>query len=541
MNTRQRRIKPYPRWLESAVFYQIYPQSFSDSDGDGIGDLPGIVSKLDYVASLGATAIWLNPFYESPFQDAGYDVSDFRKVAPRYGTNADARRLFREAHRRGLRVVLDLVAGHTSVEHPWFHASRRHKRNRYSDYYIWSRDMWQCEGTERWIHGFGERDGSFVTNFFWSQPALNYGYAAPDPARPWEQPPDAPGPSAVRRELWETMRFWLDLGCDGFRVDMAPSLVKGPADSEHLRLLWRGIRGRMAREYPEAVLVSEWSDPSKAIAAGFHIDFMIPVGKAAYNHLFGCWSRIKRGHRVPHAFFERDGGGDARPFFEEYIAHLRATENRGFIAVPTGNHDFARLRHGRTVAEMRCIHAMLLTLPGVPFIYYGDELGMRYLENLPPKEGSYFGRTGSRTPMQWSRGRNKGFSSAPASRLYLPVDRAKDAPDVATQEADPRSLLQFVRTLLRLRREQPALANGAGFRLLHAGPRRYPLVYERFAGAERVVVAVNPRSKAARCAIPREGGAPQPQRLDGGATLVARGSRYICCCPGLSHGIFRVR
>lgn len=310
--------------------------------------------------------LWLNPIYDSPYLDADYDVVDFRKVAPRYGTNADAKRLFREARKRGIRVVLDLVAGHTSINHPWFLASSRHERNKYSDYYIWSRDMWQAGGNERWIHGYGPRDGSFVTNFFWSQPTLNFGYATPDPSRPWEQPPTAPGPKAVRAELLEIMRFWLDAGCDGFRVDMAPSLIKGPPDSKPLRDLWHDIRSWLDKDYPEAVLISEWSHPTQAIGAGFHIDFMIPVGKASYNHLFGCWSHIGEGHRIPHAFFELHGGGNAVPFFKEYEAHYAATKDSGYIAISTGNHDFTRLRHGRTLAEMRCIHAMLLTIPGVP-------------------------------------------------------------------------------------------------------------------------------------------------------------------------------
>lgn len=529
-----------PAWLDEAAFYQIYPQSFCDSDGDGVGDLEGIISRLDYVKSLGVNAIWLTPIYESPFQDAGYDVSDYRKVAPRYGTNSVARRLFREAHRRGLRVVLDLVAGHTSVEHPWFQASRRHKRNKYSDYYIWSRDMWQCGREERWIHGYGERDGSFVTNFFWFQPALNYGYANPDPACPWQQPPTAPGPQAVRREIEAAMRFWLDAGCDGFRVDMAPSLIKGPPDSEPLKTFWQDTRRWLARDYPEAVLVAEWGHPTQAIAAGFHIDFLMPVGKAAYNHLFGCWSKIEGDHRIPHAFFERAGGGDARPFFEDYLAHFEATRTHGFIAIPSGNHDFPRLRRGRTMREMRCIHAMLLTMPGIPFLYYGDEIGMDYLENLPPKEGSFFGRTGSRTPMQWTTGRNKGFSSARAKKLYLPIDARDDSPNVAVQEDDSDSLLNGVRTLLLLRRRHPALANRAGFRLLDSGASAYPLVYERFSESERIWVAINPRERRAACRLPGEAVAHTPACLDGEATLTRKGRRLFCDCPGLSYGVFRV-
>jgi maltose alpha-D-glucosyltransferase/alpha-amylase len=530
------RSLPYPPWLEHAVFYQIYPQSYCDSNGDGIGDLPGIISRLDYIASLGVDAIWLNPIFESPFRDAGYDITDFRKVAPRYGTNADAKRLFREAHKRGIRVIFDLVAGHTSLDHPWFTASRQHGANRYTEFYHWSRDMWQCPKEGNWIHGLGPRDGSYLANFFWSQPALNYGYAQPDPRYPWQKSASAAGPRAVRRELVSIMEYWLESGCDGFRVDMAPSLIKGPSDSKVLREFWQGIRRHLSDRFPEAVLISEWSNPSEAIRAGFHVDFMIPVGPAHYNHLFGCWSQIKGDHREPHAYFERAGGGDAQPFFDEFLKQYQATHGQGFISIPSGNHDFARLRHGRTLAEMHCIQAFLMTMPGVPFFYYGDEIGMDYLENLPPKEGSFFGRTGSRTPMQWTPGRNRGFSTAPAKSLYLPVDHRKNSPDVQSQEKDPSSLLHSFRRLVSLRRREPALANNAGFRLLHSG---YPLVYERTSGRRMVLVVINPRREPATFNLTRPARqAVDLDRLDGTAELVTGKQSLTVKCPGLAFGIF---
>ena len=216
-----------PDWLEKAVFYEIYPQSFYDSNCDGIGDLPGILQKLDYLQYLGVNAIWLNPCFDSPFQDAGYDVRDYYKIAARYGTNDDARHLFDEAHRRGIHILLDLVPGHTSIEHPWFQASARHERNEYSDWYIWTDSGWTWEVPGlRLVNGYGDRDATFITNFFYCQPALNFGFANPDPRYPWQSPVDAPGPQRVRQEMRNIMKFWLDLGCDGFRVDMAASLIK---------------------------------------------------------------------------------------------------------------------------------------------------------------------------------------------------------------------------------------------------------------------------------------------------------------------------
>ena len=531
---------PVPNWLNTATFYEIYPQSFLDTNGDGIGDLPGIISKLDYISSLGANALWLNPVFESPFGDAGYDVSDFRKVAPRYGTNADLKRLFKEAHKRGMRVVLDLVAGHTSVEHPWFKASRKHQQNPYTDYYTWTPTVWTDGGPGRWINGAGPRDGNYLANFFWFQPALNYGYAKPDPAHPWEQPVDAPAPRAMRAELEAIMRFWLDAGCDGFRVDMAASLVKGPPDSPELRALWQDFRGWMGRDYSHAVLISEWSNPKQALSAGFHIDFMIHFGEPAYNALVGTWGDVKGDARDPHVFFERAGGGDILGFTENYLEHYEATKNQGFIALPTGNHDYPRLSRGRTEAELRGVHAMLLTMPGVPFIYYGDEIGMNYLEDLEAKEGSYANRTGTRTPMQWTSGRNKGFSSAPASKLYLPVDPSSTAPDVASQIDDPTSHLQFIRDLLALRHKHPALGNLGGFRVLYAKKKAYPFVYERSAEGEQFVIVLNPRAEASRStALDLPADASYEPVFETGIKLERLRGRWVADAPAITWGIFR--
>ena len=531
---------PSPEWLKSAVFYQIYPQSFLDTNGDGIGDLPGIISKLDYLVSLGVNALWLNPVFDSPFGDAGYDVRDFRKVAARYGTNADLERLFSEAHKRGMRVVLDLVAGHTSNEHAWFQNSLKHQRNEHSDYFIWTPTVWTDGGPGRWINGAGPRDGNYLANFFFFQPALNYGYAKPHPDRPWEQSVDAPGPRAVRAELEAIMRFWLDAGCDGFRVDMAASLVKGPDDSPELRALWQEIRGWMQRDYPHSVLVSEWSNPKNAIAAGFDIDFMIHFGAPAYNALVGTWDEVKGDAREPHVFFERAGGGNILAFTKSYLEHYEATKDRGYIALPTGNHDYPRLSRARTKAELRGIHAMLLTMPGVPFIYYGDEIGMNYLEDLEAKEGSYANRTGTRTPMQWTSEPNKGFSTAPASDLYLPVDPNPNAPDVATQVDDPGSHLNFVRALLALRHKHPALGNLGNFRVLYAKKNVYPFVYERSAEGEQFVIVVNPRAEAARAtSLDLPADACFESVFESEIKLTRQRGRWVAEAPAISWGIFR--
>ena len=237
-----------PQCLDDATSYEIYPQSFNDTNADGIGDFQGIIEKLDYICNLGCNALWINPCFKSPFGDAGYDVADFYSVAPRYGTNEDLRRLFDEAHRRDMHVLLDLVPGHTSVEHPWFKESMKAERNEYTDRYVWTDSVWEESQGIGCIRGISERDGSCAINFFSNQPALNYGFL--NPTLPWQQPMDAPGPRATLEELKNIMRFWLSMGCDGFRVDMAGSLVKHDTDSRGTIRLWQEIRTFLDAEFP---------------------------------------------------------------------------------------------------------------------------------------------------------------------------------------------------------------------------------------------------------------------------------------------------
>jgi maltose alpha-D-glucosyltransferase/alpha-amylase len=526
---------PGPGWLATAVFYQIYPQSFYDANGDGIGDLAGIIAKLDYIKSLRCTAIWLNPIFDSPFGDAGYDVRDFRKVAPRYGTNADLKCLFKEAHSRNLHVVLDLVAGHTSVEHPWFKASAKATRNRYSDYYIWTSSVWQNAAGLPQVNGYSNRDGNYVTNFFWFQPALNYGFAKPDPAQTWQQPLDAPGPRAVKAELKTMMQFWLDQGCDGFRVDMASSLIRNDPGGYGIKNFWREIRGWLDKDYPEAVLISEWSNPKQAIGAGFHVDFMIHCGEPAYQMLCNPWGEVRGGTKVHGGYFHREKPDNLEGFLSNYLAHYRATRKAGFISLPTGNHDFARFGHGRSNAEQRVFYALLLTMPGVPFIYYGDEIGLPFQEGLTSKEGAY-SRTGTRTPMQWKNGRNAGFSKAAAKRLYLPVQTRTDRPTVESAEANPDSLLHLVRHLLALRCKYDALGNLGAFKPLRmeGGAVNVPFVYQRGKGKKAIVVAINSSSKIIRATLPLEV-ARKPLLAENVEVI----GRNLCMQP-VSYGVFSV-
>ena len=502
-------VKPAaPEWVHNAVFYQIYPQIFYDTNGDGIGDLEGIIRKLDYVKSLGVDGIWINPFFESPFNDAGYDISDYYKVAPRYGSNEDARRLFQEAEKRGLRILFDFVPSYTSIEHPWFKESAKQEPNRYSNWYIWNDNTWMnppAAFADAFVKGYSRRNGQFMRNFYWSQPALNFGFANPE--EPWMLPVDHPDVLAVREELKKVVRFWMDMGAHGFRADMAGALVKNAnitgndqffnTRDNHTLGFWREIRQMFDKEYPDAFMVSEWSGPEDALNGAFHADFFhwFP----GYNDLTQKESwRILNGHSEGHSFFDKEGKGNITAFLVSYMDQYQKTRDKGYISIPMGNHDNARINVDRTPKELAMIMAFGMTMPGLPFIWNGNEIGMRQLYDLPHVEGAYKPRAGNRTPMQWAPEKNLGFSEADPSKLYLPVDPAPDAPTVAAQESDPDSLLNNVRRLITLKKSEPALSAYAEFVPVYAKPNGYPFVYARASGDDIVLCVFNPAERNER-------------------------------------------
>lgn len=471
-------------WLNDAVVYEIYPQSFYDTNGDGIGDLRGIIEKLDYIESLGFTAIWLNPINESSFRDAGYDITDFYKVASRYGTNDDYKELCDKAHSRGMKVIFDLVAGHTSVDHPWFIESSKDEKNQYTNRYIWTDDTFD---NEEGIAGYSERNGNYITNFFWNQPALNYGYAHPDPNKAWQLSVDHPDCIATKEELKKIIDFWIDLGTDAFRVDMAASLIKGDTDGSYMKAFWNEIRVHMEQKNPNCLLISEWGSPTDAINAGFHLDFLLHSHNSAYTSLF----RHEKGRNttrlwIGKSYFSKDGKGDINEYLDRYLYDLENVKEKGCIGMITGNHDMQRLAYKRDVDEIKAAMVFLFTMPGVPFVYYGDEIGMDYIEDLPSKEGGY-NRTGSRTPMQWNDGKNKGFSSSETP--YLPTDSRPEAQTVEKQLQDKNSLLHFVKNLVELHKTIPALHADGDINIIL---RDYPFVYERTDGIKTIFIAINP-------------------------------------------------
>jgi glycosidase len=552
-------VSAVPDWLRRAVAYEIYPQSFSDSNGDGIGDLPGIVERLDYLAWLGVDVLWLNPCFASPMRDAGYDVSDYFAIAPRYGSNDDLAQLTEAARARGIRVLLDLVAGHTSDQHPWFLAACEDPAD---DRYIFASPEqvtgsvryprpghaassesdsvpWPGEGeTEagspgpQWVASPGSRPGWYLPNFFPFQPALNFGYARMNAAEPWRQPVDAAGPRANQAALMAVISHWLELGVAGFRVDLANTLVKDDPGQHETARLWREVRGWLDGAHPDAALLSEWNRPAASVPAGFHADFYLAVGP---EH--GSLLNNGQGMRLPGAqpagpcYFSAEGTGSPSRFLAAWQADAAAIGDAGLIALFSSDHDFSRLVCGdRTADQLGPVFAFLLTWPTLPGIHCGDEIGMRFLPGLPDVEGSEiwpgWNRAGSRTPMQWDDGVNAGFSSSPA--LYLPVDPDPGRPSIAAQRADPGSLLHQVRRLIRLRKEVPALRTGGPVRVLHSG---YPLVYLR--GGSHLVV-INPGRESVSCDFPAV--SPSPVVVSG--VTVADG---VARAEGFGYGVFSVR
>jgi glycosidase len=545
-------IPSCPNWLHTAVFYQIYPQTFYDSNGDGIGDLPGIIQKLDYVKSLGVDGFWINPFFQSPFNDAGYDVSNYYKVAPRYGTDKDAKRMFEEAEKRGLKILFDYVISYTSIEHPWFQESAKQEKNKYSNWYIWTDNTWLNppeEYRDAFIKGYSRRNGQFMRNFYWSQPALNFGFAGP--CEDWMLPIDHPDVLAMQEELKKVLRFWMDMGADGFRADMAGALVKNAhikegdelfsRKDEGTKIFWNKIRNIIDKEYPGSFMVAEWSYPASALdGGGFHADFYHWF--SGYNDLLQKESwRILNGYSEGHSYFDKEGKGDIINFLKSYLDQYEKTKGKGYINLPLGNHDLSRLNIQRSTEDLEIIYAFSLTMPGIPFIFYGNEIGMRQLYGLPYVEGAYKPRAGGRTPMQWTTGKNRGFSTAPTEKLYLPVDTAKDAPNVAEQEKDPNSLLNRVKRLIQLRKSEKALAAYAEFVPVYAKENTYPFIYARAYGNEIILVILNPAGREVKANFSLQPLISRYGLLAGREMEVdIQGDKYHVIVPGQSYAIYKL-
>jgi alpha-glucosidase len=477
-------------WWQDAVFYQIYPRSFADSNGDGIGDLDGITAHLDYLGgtpdSLGIDALWLSPINPSPNRDWGYDVSDYCDVHPELGDLAGFDRLVAEAHRRGIRVVLDLVPNHTSDEHPWFVESRASRQSARRDWYIW-RPGRNSGPPNNWLSTFGgpawehdERTGEwYLHSFLKQQPDLNHR-----------------NPEVVEA-MHDVLRFWLDRGADGFRVDVISYLMKdaefrdNPPRTDDLAITRRDPHGLQLHLHDQDVPeVHEVIRGFRRVIDSYAARMMVgEVWPRAQEHLRDYLAPDECNLVFNFAFLRQPWSAEA---FREAV---EATESLlGTDAWPTytlSNHDFARhvsryAAGDATAARARVAAMMLLTLRGTPFLYYGEEIGMRQVEVPVERRRDRMGRDGCRTPMQWSVGRSGGFTSA--REPWLPLGDT-GAVNVEAQAREPGSLFALYRSLLRLRRSTRALREGR-IRIVERAPEGC-FVFARETGDEAVIVALN--------------------------------------------------
>lgn len=476
---------PSPKWLEKAVFYEIYPQSFMDSNGDGIGDLEGICHKLDYIKGMGFNAIWLNPIYESLFFDAGYDVSDYLKVAKRYGGNKALKKLISKCHGKGIRLILDLVPGHTAINHKWFKESCKAKQNQYSSRYIWNKDVWNVDPKFSWIRGFYERNGAAMINFFSIQPKLNYGFETLEHPE-YEETPDGEGPQATIRAMEDVVRFYLKQGIDGFRVDMAGWLVARDPEGKGTSRVWKQFFSDIKAEFPDSAFVSEWANPAMSLDSGFDMDFML---QDMHYNTFGLPFRGDR------PFFRKDGDNDTMVRYFEMLQPLveSAQEKGKYLACISGNHDTVRLSEWLDEKEALLAYFFMATMPNVPFFYYGDELLMHYLQGIPSVEGGYQ-RTGSRSPMQWDASKpSAGFSKS--KKTYIRLDPHRKGLSVEEESRDLNSLLNALKKLLGFKAKHVSLDNDASWAPIASGSEGY-LVYERAKGEEKLLIVINPRTES---------------------------------------------
>jgi alpha-glucosidase len=476
-------------WWQSAVIYQIYPRSFQDSDGDGVGDLAGIEGRLDYLVDLGVDAIWLSPIFPSPMADFGYDVADYCGVDPLFGDLAAFDALLAACHKRGLKLLLDLVPNHSSDRHPWFVESRSSRDNPKRDWYIW-RDPAPTGGPpNNWISDFGgsswewdEATGQYYLHaFLKEQPDLN-----------WRNP-------ELRAAMMDVLRFWFDRGVDGFRIDVLWHMIKHadlpdnpvneawrPGDNERDR-----VHQLHSTDQPEvhdiAAEMRAIADQHDAVLIG---EIYLPVLKLITYY----GTAEAPGVHLPFNFQLIAANWNAAEIAGRIAKYEAALPEGGWPSWVLGNHDRPRVATRVGTAQARVAAMLLLTLRGTPTLYYGDELGMEDVA-IPPdrvqdplehrQPGIGLGRDPVRTPMAWDGAPNAGFTSG---EPWLPLHDDWRERNVAAQADDPGSMLNLVKALLALRRAHPALALGE---IANVAARGDVLVYERRHGDERLLILLN--------------------------------------------------
>ena len=490
------------QWYKDAIIYQVHVRTFYDSSGDGIGDFAGLAQKLDYLQQLGITAIWLMPFFPSPLKDDGYDISDYRSVHSSYGSLQDFTAFLNAAHEHGIRVIVEFVLNHTSDQHAWFLESRRSSDNPKRNWYVWSETDTRYRGariifldTEMSNWAWDPVSKSYYWHrFFGHQPDLNY---------------DNP---EVREEMWQIMKFWLDLGVDGFRLDAVPYLVEREGTScENLpetHAILKEFRARLDADYPGRMLLAEanqWpADLGPYFGGGdeFHMAFHFPLMPRMFMGLkledrkpimeilqqtpeipTGCqWCLFLRNHDELTLEMVTDVERDY--MYDAYAADKTMRLNLGIRRrlAPLMDNDRRRIE---------LMNGMLMSMPGTPIIYYGDEIGMGDNVHLGD-------RNGVRTPMQWSGGWNAGFSTADPESLYSPLILnplyGYQAVNVLSQQRSQHSLLSWMRRLMAVRKSTPVFGRGS-IEFLQP-PNHRVLAYVRQLGNERVLAVNNLSSSA---------------------------------------------
>jgi maltose alpha-D-glucosyltransferase/alpha-amylase len=460
-----------PQWYRRSVFYEVMVRSFVDSNGDGSGDIQGLTSKLDYLQWLGIDALWLPPFFQSPLRDGGYDVSDFRAILPEFGTIDEFKDLVTKAHERNMRVIIDLPMNHTSDQHEWFHQSRSDPEGPYGDFYVWNDDDTKWPDiriifidTEDSNWAFDEARRQFYFHRFFShQPDLNF-----------ENP-------AVHEAMFDVVRYWLDLGVDGFRLDAIPYLYEsdeGNGEGEpKTHDFIKKLREMVDRDYPGRVMIAEANQWPREVAAFFgtedepecHMAFDFPVMPRIFYSL-----RSQQAGELVRVLSETtdipEGSGWAVFLrnHDELTLEMVSEEYRqamyGWYAYDPRMRANIGIRRrlapllDNSRAELELAHALLFSLPGSPFLYYGDEIGMGDNIWLPDRDSS-------RTPMQWTPDRNAGFSTADPGKLFLPVVQSLvfhyNQVNVEAQLAQSRSLLHWIRNVIHVRKAHPVFGLGS--------------------------------------------------------------------------------
>jgi alpha-glucosidase len=478
-----------PAWWQSGVIYQVYPRSFQDTDGDGVGDLAGIERRLDHLVDLGVDALWVSPIYPSPMVDFGYDIADYTGVDPLFGTLADFDRLLAAAHARGLKLLLDFVPNHSSDQHPWFVESRASRTNPKRDWYIWRDPAPDGGPPNNWISDFGG------AAWQWDAATGQYYYHAmlvEQPDLNWRNP-------ALRAAMFDAMRFWLDRGVDGFRVDILWHMIKhadfpdnpvNPDWREGMAEMHRVLQ-RHSTDQPE---IFEIAAAMRALADSYGEIVLVGEIYLPVERLMAYYGEGGAGVHLPFNFQLIDAPWNARALHAMIAEYEAALPPGGWPNWVLGNHDRPRIATRVGAAQAHVAAMLLLTLRGTPTLYYGDELGLADLAIPPdrvqdPRElrepGLGFGRDPVRTPMPWDGSPRAGFSSA---EPWLPLNPDWPTRNVATQAAAPGSMLALYRALLALRRAHPALATGA-MRMVEA--EGDVLAYERIEGEDRIMIVLN--------------------------------------------------